>query len=286
MLDRVSDFLFDVVGLIAPGIIIVIILALPFYGIREGMAPDQHQGLKMVIASIGKVQTQWSGANTTIFPWVLLASIGLGAYLAGHSAKVLSKLFYTVFGDLFDDGIFRAASWLSVKFPKLKLLSKLYSVPILRFPLRILRNALTFDPPDHYKENTVLQEWIKKELTSKGIQPISWEWYNLYRHSVLVMQQKQIPNLSPHYLAKYNMYRSLSFVFFAYFFFMWWFFSAEVLSDPVQQAKTLALGSIAILWYTFHDKFKYYWTLCGNEAIVGYFTHLLLAQGKKKGLFG
>jgi len=88
--------------------------------------------------------------------------------------------------------------------------------------------------------------------------------------------QENIKSLATTFLAKYNLYRSLSFIFIFSFFYYLFFFTTYH-DSIIQEAK--ALGKyvpicLVLLWFVFHVAFKRYWTLCGNESLMSLYYFL------------
>ena len=94
--------------------------------------------------------------------------------------------------------------------------------------------------------------------------------------SSVITNQESLRSLGTFYLAKYNLYRSLSLIFlFTTFYYIWFFVTAgPVITENSHQISGIILATPAILWFTFHSKFKRYWTQYGEERIITLFYFL------------
>jgi hypothetical protein len=117
---------------------------------------------------------------------------------------------------------------------------------------------------------------MPKVLQQKGDFPDAW--YSIYKYSVILHHQSKLKSLTENYLSKYNLYRSLSLIFglaIPYYILLISIIDVESIgidaSSPVRMYIFIVLG---IFWYTFHVKFKRYWILCGNEALMSLFVHI------------
>ncbi|HEY6899766.1 MAG TPA: hypothetical protein VI233_03950, partial [Puia sp.] len=99
---------------------------------------------------------------------------------------------------------------------------------------------------------------------------------SLSKISGVITNQENTKTLGPFFLAKYNLYRSLSLIFlFTIVYYIYFFKVAGAYITPTShEISGLILASPVILWFTFHVKYKRYWTLYGDERIMSLFYFL------------
>jgi hypothetical protein len=286
-LSKIESFLFDLLGLALPGAIFLLILISPvcfldFSSISAKVTMSSFVLSGLLYAS-NLIKTHFS-----LNPTLLFVSFIVLAYIVGHVVKVFSIVVYEFLTALFDKTINEIVSYLfealknlgnrinnaifkrdmydSWLFPKMKVLF----IPIKN----TVQKAFVFKSPDYFADNEPMRtkcvELINKRLNTTYPD----KWYSLYKFSTVLHSQEDIKSLSSHFLAKYNLYRSLSFLFmFTAVYFYWLcqlpnnYFSNTEIIFPI-------VCTICFLWFTFHYKFKRYWTLCGNETLVSLFYFL------------
>ena len=101
--------------------------------------------------------------------------------------------------------------------------------------------------------------------------------YAIYKLAGIFRDNENVKTLSSTFLAKYNFYRSMSFIFFINIIFT----LCLIFKYRVFDYKTAILLVILVLFsYSFHEKYKRYWTLSGNEALMGVYYYLCM-KGKE-----
>lgn len=219
---------------------------------------------------------------------IVLIVIVLLSYIIGHLIKVLAILKYEFCSAIFDN--FFNLIVIKIKNEIIKLIKSLFSKWInpnnrviifigeclnnLYSPLRgLISKIFTFKAPNYFSDNDVLKDDCIKMINDKFKTEFPKKWYSLYKFSTVINNQEGIKSLSSNFLAKYNFYRSMAFIFFLIFFYYSIFFqtTSNLLSNNILSLKGLILISIVLLWFTFHYKYKRYWTLCGNETLVSLF---------------
>ena len=138
-------------------------------------------------------------------------------------------------------------------------------VGILFNVAKLLEIATTFKIdrcPYDYKS---LYIELRKEMKEQNIanfdeaRDIEEDAILLYKLSSVIIRQNELKSLFDSFLAKYNLFRSLSFVFGTFGLY------SSFLSDIVYaQCYTICL---LIAWFVFHYKYTRYWGLCGGDAI-------------------
>jgi hypothetical protein len=167
----------------------------------------------------------------------------------------------------------KGENWLS------RLIKNIALKRIHRPPLSVLHKLLVFSPPWLFKGKDT-EEMINKcvdRINQRLNTSFQKEWsYSLFKFSTALFEQEAKRSLTVFFLAKYNLYRSLSFIFFTSFFYLILFFNVmEKFLTPTQyNLRGPILWGLVFLWFTFHVKYKRYWTLCGNEALVSLFHYL------------
>jgi len=298
MLSKIEEYLFDFFGLVVPGgIASILIFFIPYYFIENSQ-------LKTVpfFSQIGKVCLPTSWNNQYLDAVVIICGL-LSFYLVGHVVKVFSKYFYEFNEKLFDGCIVNILRWiyngslrnirafLSYRLPTLaslknslfaKFISAIYA-PIYYFIVKIILVGLfTFKSRDFYEG---ANEKRAQELFKKIYEPDrrTLDWYSLYKLAVIFSAQNKINSLAHTFLAKYNLYRSLSFIFL--FSAVWTHFItqkyAQILSPCASPLITSIEWIFLVFWFAFHVKYKRYWTLCGNEALMSLYYHLLTKNAEK-----
>ena len=139
-----------------------------------------------------------------------------------------------------------------------------------------MTKLFTFKSADYFDDNEELRTICITTINNKLNTRFPDKWHSLYKFAVAANLQEGIKSLSNNFLAKYNLYRSLSFIFLLSFVYYAIFFQITYSLLPINIA--ILRGSIlffsALLWFTFHVKFKRYWTLCGNESLMSLYYFL------------
>jgi len=278
--SKLENFLFDILGLILPGAIFLLILLSPCLFVDMANVPPGAVD-KSVILSALKTISNILKIYWTSYPKSALTIATILAYLMGHTVKVFSRLKYEFLTAIFDEGlnkpvirlytglmnrIFRQPS--SKAYLQLKELFK---------PLRtLIEYIFTFSPPHHFKNDGVLKQNCLDRLNTRLSIDYPDDDRSITKISGVISNQENIKTLGPFFLAKYNLYRSLSLIFlFTTLYYTYFFKVAGMFIAPAShEICTLILISPAILWFTFHVKFKRYWTLYGDERLMSLFYFL------------
>lgn len=290
LLSKIQDFFFDILGLAVPGVIFIILIISPiilfdFSHIDRATLLSSHLLLTMSIIKVELYKLYLFEKN-----YFFIIFLGSG-YIIGHLIKVFSIIFYEVMTTIFDKSINILARKLTLKiyFSIDWLISKIfgkhfyeytmhdYLHKILLKPfLNIIRKVFVFSAPRYDNDNEGLEKYCSDFIRQNTSVSFPKSWYPLYKFSVVLHSQEKIKSLTQTFLAKYNLYRSLSFIAVLCFAFFTFFFS---IAEPYITTQIFYLHNsilivTALLWFTFHSKYKRYWTLCGNEALVSLFYYL------------
>ena len=98
--------------------------------------------------------------------------------------------------------------------------------------------------------------------------------YPIYKLSCIIQDNTDIKTLVHVFLAKYNFYRSLSFIAFLNIIFIIYLLIFKHVTHAT--AITYILYLMLLFYLTFHYKYKRYWMLSGNEAIMGLYYYYFL----------
>lgn len=105
MINRFSNFIFDFLSLIAPGFMLIFLLFLLLLGVDPNGNTD-HAELTAIFTIAEAIKTAWTTDKASVYSWVVLSVVLVSAYIIGHVLKVISKLFYSIMKDIFDNGLF------------------------------------------------------------------------------------------------------------------------------------------------------------------------------------
>lgn len=295
-MEKLSDILFEVLGLMLPTLILCLIIVEPL--LYANVFLDKSI-LKNDFSKVLEGDIQF---------WTILFIVAV-FYVMGNVIKVLSKFYYKLGEAVIDDTFFAILGYLyrMILYPILCLIYDKILCPIYRKTLGMicskilcpiykklfekyvkkerkkvqkkpvftiiyvlykwLRDTLVYKT-DNYGRNfdglyTNLAERVS--ITFENEEDKEKKWYLFYKKATTVINQNNINTLFYKFLSKYNSFRSIECVFFCgiiYNFFFWG-------SDIDFQRYFIVLGVNVVCVISFHEKFKRYWMLCGNEAIVG-----------------
>lgn len=298
MIERFEQFLFDIVGLFIPGFLF---LLLPFlviaiaYDINTIINLLSLYNLNVLISNYKFINSY----NITIF-LILLFS-----YLFGHIIKVFSIIFYDFFKTIFDENINKIISILvkrfkknifrkdiTYKFKKLCLKNWYFKIILfiylifLSIPCGIIKSFYSlcktifiqlfiFKTADYEASIIPYRKKLINYLQEKNYIPELSKKYNfnysIYKLSSILQCNKNIKTLINAFLAKYNFYRSISFICFMNILLIIYLLNFKNVLH--KSLTSLILMLLIIAYYTFHCKYKRYWRLSGNEAIMGLYYY-------------
>ena len=278
--SKLENFLFDILGLILPGAIFLLILLSPI------LIMDMNKAEKVIDPSVFLVglttmghilKTYWTNDQRSV-----LAIATVLAYLFGHTIKVFSRVKYELLPAVFDKNLNR---WVTAVYRGILGLIPAnwraseswghlrdFALPILKF----IRDIFTFGTVMATSRDGIFLQDCADELNSRIAIDVPVDQAVIAKLSSVVSNQESLRSLGTFYLAKYNLYRSLALIFLLTTFYYNCFFHLKDNSiNPVtQKISGIILAGSVLLWFTFHSKFKRYWTQYGEERILTLFYFL------------
>jgi hypothetical protein len=289
LLSKIETFLFDIIGLALPGIFLILLIIVPIYFVNVDTINAESLQKSLFLSFICYINTSLYAIIKTN-PTYLITGLFIVGYILGHLIKVLSIILYDTLAAIFDDNINVAAKSIFIKIKAFagsiyrRVFTNGFSGTVIYRHLdllfkpanKYLLSIFIFRPPNYNLDNETLKSDVIAKINEKLGTTFPDKWYSLYKISVILNTQEGIKSLSNFFLSKYNLYRSLSLIFLFLFFYINFFFSQynTVLGADLIKLKMLILLAISLLWYTFHYKYKRYWTLCGNETLVSIYYYL------------
>ena len=297
-MEKIEEFLFDILGLLVPGVVFLLLAILLPVSVLDYSQVDFSAFLSEKVLALLYVEKIFDklALNTMLSSWIIMAIVIAISYIFGHTIKVFSKYQYDFCKKFFDEGINRVIKYLFVKvdeatsdadcclvkifnsqYRKMKKQEqKAYSgllvviFGVVDLFIKMSQVVFSFSALDNYEEK--MTEEAKNEIKKRfGIEAKSW--YTVYKIANVVIAQENLKSLSFKFLAKYNFYRSLAFIFLINGIYIIGIYKVDnSLINPLGHIIFYPMLMINyILWFTFHDKYKRYWTLCGNESVVTLF---------------
>lgn len=296
MLDKIENFLFDVLGLFVPGLIFwLLVIILPVLVINSSQLASVEYLPKALLSLAQFIVDNFNQLKSPASFW-FFAIIVLICYLSGTTIKVFAKYQYEICELVFDRAInklftrlFQSANHKvrsifadfinNIKQKYLRLIIDAISKfcqSFLSYSLKIIKDIFGFKPPDYYCVNEPIKAEVINMINQKYQMEFPNEWHSVYKLSNTIMLQASLKSLVPQFLAKYNFYRSVAFIFLLNLFYILWFFYLfdNQIGSLGHSLYQIILCFNCILWSTFHIKYKRYWTLCGNESLMSIFYFL------------
>jgi hypothetical protein len=281
-LSKVENFLFDILGLVLPGLVFIAVIIFPIYFLDLSKIPECDINSSYILSGLVTtsrlLQNKWqTDADLVITLYLVLA------YLIGHSVKVFSIITYEFLSAIFDKSLNKLVNNL-IELTKPIRRFFVTRIPNIYNPIKTLlmpfKNTLskifTFESSDYMKENESLKTNCIEKINQKLGTTYPDKWYSVYKFSAIISSQGKVKSLADHFLAKYNLYRSLSFIFAFTTVYYYYLFNETSKFIPPELSKitTPILAISGFLWFTFNYKYKRYWTLCGNERLVSLYYFL------------
>lgn len=192
----------------------------------------------------------------------------IAAYLLGHVIKVFSKVQYDLLEGFLDKGLWRLGAWLLTKMPswpsEAKWLKHAAPFKVVR---EFLQEVFSFQRMNYRPEMEPMYQRVKTLISEKLDHEFTADWHGFYKFADAIAQQEGLPSKTYTFLAKYNFYRSLAFLFLLNFFYIWWVNSNYGTALPTHFVRVAIVANF-LFWFSFHEKYKRYWQLCGNESIA------------------
>jgi len=269
-LDKLDNFLFDIIGLIFPGFILLSVLIIPF----------------LIPGSVESSNNISSYISTVVNHKFSLSIIIIISYILGHVIKIAAIIFYEIMTLIFDNGINRLVIYivncLNSKANALEqeIFGKVHNLYYLKqiedFLIKQIKRVFTFKSENYMKANELIKEQCLKFLSKTDLFPD--EWYSIYKYSIILHHQEKIKSLTENYLSKYNLYRSLSLIFalsIPYYLYLNPIVIPDIKIENLSNISSLTICIILFgFWFAFHTKYKRYWLLCGNEALMSLYVYI------------
>lgn len=288
-LSKIENFIFDILGLILPGFIFLGILVIPLALVDITQIPSKDVDNSYILSELSTISDLFKNYWNEKSNLIIISIITL-AYLFGHFVKVFSIVKYEILVAVFDKSINKLVayvyskiksffSWIYERLSGNNLFSTAgyKRAKELFKPIKnTLTKIFTFKSEDYFTDNTSLRTECVSIINNRLNTNYPDNWYSLYKFSTVITNQESIKSLAAFFLAKYNLYRSLAFIFLFAAFYFNFFFSASVkyTSPETHKLSSFILITTGLLWFTFHYKYKRYWTLCGNETLVSLYYFL------------
>ena len=289
-LNKLENFFFDIFGLILPGLLLSLIILIPIYFFDYGRVTSAQWNDTPFLSFMHFIYSSTHSLARSK-PTYLVVGLFMFSYILGHLIKVISIVLYEFLSALFDEVINKKVSSLGIILhdafvDAVAILTGGYdvkrsffykSVTILYRPIkRHLIEVFVFRSEPYMKANENLKTECLAILNTKLNNSFPPVWYSLYKMSVVINNQEGLKSLANFFLSKYNLYRSLSLICIIAFSYYLIFFqqTSKFISTELRNSQPFIIGLIVLLWYTFHVKYKRYWVLCGNEALVSLYYFL------------
>jgi hypothetical protein len=254
-MQKVNDFLFDLVSLFVPGVIVLIAIVINVYDVKSFVENSETSIYYTFIID--------NPIYVAVFVFII-------AYILGSVLKVISKVFYKYALIVFDDGVFTFLEWVYKLLSGLEFLRRffgwLYKNKLIELIVRILKitylqvkNMLTFKTVSYSSELEEVQQIVTDSLKEKsGLTIMNWQI--LFKYSNISSIRNNSYGVTYKFLSKYNFYRSLVIVM------LFLLFLPYRYGHFIDESLYYIIVSLIAL--TSNVKYKYYWYLCGNEALM------------------
>lgn len=289
LFNKIESFLFDILGLVLPGLIFLVLLLFPLICLDISTIDNKLVNGSYLLSSFLAVDNFYI-LKKDISNIQLAILVGIVSYLLGHVVKVFSIIMYDFFVVIFDKSLNKFVIWIlcGLYYPIDRIMKKIFSndfpnnnvgmyFATLLSPVKnTLRKIFEFKSENYFKDNDSIRTSCITTINQKLNTNYPDKWYSLYKLSSIINSQENIKSLASNFLAKYNLYRSLSFIFLfgAIYFYIFFIQASNVVSAEYIKISFEITIACLILWFTFHYKYKRYWTLCGNETLISLYCYL------------
>lgn len=290
LIDKVNDALFEILGLLLPALTLCVILVEPILYVKK--FPMKSISLNDIIEILKRIDQ----FGLIVFVIVIF-------YVVGNVIKVVSKLYYDLGKAIFDDTLLAIISGIFNFIAKKKRLMQIELGHKKKSHQNMYEKSVK-----KIKERpvfviiNVIYTWIKKILSFSTVnydsafealyidlainklkifdseQDKRNKWYLFYKEATTILKQKKIDTLYYKHLSKYNSFRSLECVFFCGIIYNMCFRNMDI----NYLFYFIVQGINIVCQVSFHEKYKRYWRLCGNEVISGLDYFFKNAEGNIK----
>ncbi|MFJ7682608.1 hypothetical protein [Peribacillus butanolivorans] len=316
MWEKIERFLFDIMGLLLPGIVFLTGITLTTMLL---LSPDINKTVCDEIKNLVLIEhLQSMSKELNKHFWLIVVFFLFTSYLIGHAIKVFAKIYYSFFELLFDYLINKVIKFIVILINivikyivrKIKDLLKKLILPARRsrvfnmfspsfkvkfvnsardfvnsardfvnsarrFVNTIVSDIFVFKTQDYEDANEQLFIESKDMINKNFSTNFPEEWFSFYKFSKIIIYHENLKNLNDTFLAKYNLYRSLSFItFLQAALILIIYFNDNLLNEHARVTAIILLIINFIFLYTFHEKYKRYFKFCGNETLVAVYYYL------------
>lgn len=276
-LSKLENFLFDILGLILPGAIFLMILLSPVLFLDMGKITEPIADKSVLLSALTTV-SGFLKNYCIAYPRTALMIATISAYLVGHTVKVFSIIAYDISPAIFDRFINRGVSRVYTRVKRFVFGQQVpaWLVDLFKPFKKLLLDIFTFEPVYLMQRDIVFRQEAIAKLNTRLAMQLPDDQRIAAKLSSVITNQEGIRSLGTFFLAKYNLYRSLALIFlFTTFYYLVFFkVAGPVISVRSHTFSGIILATPAILWFTFHSKYKRYWTLYGDERIITLFYFL------------
>ncbi|MCW7479453.1 hypothetical protein ND856_19290, partial [Leptospira bandrabouensis] len=270
ILNKLEDFLFDWLGLSVPGIVGFSLTLFPFLLIDPQKIIDSKSYASELIFINNSFEifiklSIYSKTTLAIFFMIF-------SYILGNIIKVTSGLSYSIISDILDERLLKAGNRIINFLKTCNFIRKILNFINNIFPIKVITkeivNIFRFKSPKYSLSNKYL-DFMKKKIQVDKSEEL--DWYDVYKYCLYEANYKKIRSFSGIFLAKYNFFKCLAFlcllssIYYYYFFQLYGKFVYDVVNV------NYLFIFLFITFYSLHTKYKKYYTLCGNEAIIASF---------------
>lgn len=270
-MEKLSEFIFDIMGLFLPGLLLCIyLMTLPLCMINYSEAKQELPKVYNLLLYIH---------DLNIPPYVIIFVSIFMFYLVGHAIKVFSKYFYDICPFIMDKFLLKPIIILKdyLYDQKIKNKSVNYLIKLVCKVLTIFLDMVTFDVESYAGSFEQMKEVSRIKLYKEYDMSFFKEnntWYPFYKSALLIASDKKVKTHANFFLAKYNFYRSVAFVFLIQILIVILLFRDANKGTIIANYSYYIILFDLLFWITFHTKYKRYWCACGTEAIIGLYHSL------------
>lgn len=241
MFEKIEEFLYDFIGIIIPGFILIILGVVYFSVYDQTSSKNFTDSLKI-----------WKSFEF-IEKYFLIILLFI-AYFTGHLIILLARFQYEICQRIMDFGLLK--NWRT-------------SAEHSSFFKKWLMEALTYHTKSYSPHNESIKKRTLELLSQKFSFSFQDNWYTIYKMSSIIITQDEVSSRVNNYFAKYTFFKSIAFIF--------WINQFLLLSMSFQYFtfSIIVISFINFLfWLTFHSSYKRYWTMCGDESLLTLFYYL------------
>lgn len=247
LITQIEKFLFDIIGIVVPGFTMTLFI---YWIFKEYID---------VLFDSSSINLYKEHSATFMAIGIILL------YIIGTVVKVLAIIQYSLFIVLLKP-IKEIINYINKYLKDLQ--SRKYKryicdwlIQLIMSITNIIERVVTFDAPSYSSSFDDMKKECEANMKMNIGITKDMNWYSLYKLCTIIIREESLVSLSERFLAKYNFYRSMSFVFLCIVtYFIFW--------GNQTCHRGLIIIIFGIFWYSFHYKFKRYWVLCGDDTML------------------